>query len=75
MFNKNSGFKPLKNKDFKEPGLPRRFGPRKDKSRLIEKIQCLFSQMDNQIPKEKKLKDEELILEEINQEIEQSRKL
>jgi bifunctional DNA-binding transcriptional regulator/antitoxin component of YhaV-PrlF toxin-antitoxin module len=46
-----------------------------DKSRLIETIQSLFSEMDNQISKEKKLNGEELILQEINQEIEQSRKL
>ncbi len=47
----------------------------KDKSRLIQTIQNLFSQIDNEIPEEKKFKDEESVFEVIDQEIKDSRKL
>ncbi len=45
-----------------------------DKSRLIQKIQDLFFQMDTQIPEEKRVKDEQEALQVIDQEINLFRK-
>ncbi len=45
-----------------------------EKSRLIQTIQGLFGQIDSQVSKEGLSRNEEAILEIINNEIEQSRK-
>lgn len=46
----------------------------RDKSRLIQTIQNLFSRIDNDIPEKEKFKDEESALQIIDQEIRDSRK-